>query len=422
MQPIPTYIINLKKRTERKEHILLEFSGRAEFSPRIVEAQEREEGALGLWLTIRQIIQEAVTLQQAYIILCEDDHTFLPHYQASVLHAAIAEADARQADILSGGVSWFNNALPVSDTLYWVEKFSGMQFTIIFSRFFQPLLDVAFTTDDAADTKTSHLTDNKYFIYPFISGQREFGYSDVTPRNNREGRVSTLFDNSLKKAGAVKYICEYYRQLHEKMVTDDTATYDGISIPTFVISLPGGPDRQAHVQQQFRGRSEFSIVHLTAHRQENGGPDLWRTFREIIATAHSNEDDVIIICQDSHLFTAHYSRDYLLRNIIEAYRQGTTLLSGMVNEFDIAVPVTTNRFWLNSLSSLQFLVVYKSIFQKILQQETTGKMAVHRALSDITSYKMVLFPFISAHKDFSFNNAVPRLQLARRIYDIHRLK
>lgn len=47
--PIPTYIINLKSRIDRKEHKLKEFAVRVEFKIHIVEVIEHEIGAIGLW-------------------------------------------------------------------------------------------------------------------------------------------------------------------------------------------------------------------------------------------------------------------------------------------------------------------------------------------------------------------------------------
>ena len=41
---IPTYVINLKKRPDRKEHILNEFIDKPEFEVKVVEAIEHTNG------------------------------------------------------------------------------------------------------------------------------------------------------------------------------------------------------------------------------------------------------------------------------------------------------------------------------------------------------------------------------------------
>lgn len=57
MKPIPTFVINLEKRTERKQHILEQFKNRYEFDIRIFKAIENENGAFGLWQTIVDIVK-----------------------------------------------------------------------------------------------------------------------------------------------------------------------------------------------------------------------------------------------------------------------------------------------------------------------------------------------------------------------------
>lgn len=425
MDPISTYIINLKRRTERKEHILKEFRDRQEFKPIIVEAEENVVGAVGLWNTITHILREAEDVPQDYIIICEDDHQFSSSYSKELLCSAISEADANQADILCGGVSWFSNALAISAHTFWVEKSSGLQFTVIFKRFFKTITGAEFTVDDAADTKIAYLTAHKYFIFPFISDQKEFGYSDVTPRNNKKGRVETLFANSMKKAKAVKYLCDHYQNSNEGDSMQRTpADYEGLSIPTYVINLAEGGSKLRHLQEQFKGRDEFAVEIIEPCALEEGGASIWLSIRKIIESAVRNEDDIIIICRDDHQFTEHYAKELLFRHILEAQYQGIEILTGGVSEFDIAIPVAGGRFWLNTFSPVQFMVLYKSIFSRILDHNVEDRATADRILSDITNYKMTVFPFISVQKEpgneafpVSFRTVAKRLELAQRMYN-----
>ncbi len=69
--------------------------------------------------------------------------------------------------IFSGGVSWFKTGVQISENLFWVEKFSRLQFTVIFKKFYQRILDINdFTEHDAADYKISDLTDKKLLFTP----------------------------------------------------------------------------------------------------------------------------------------------------------------------------------------------------------------------------------------------------------------
>ena len=126
MTKIKTYIINIPARTDRKQHILNQFANRPEFTIEIIEAKEHTIGAWGLWLTIKSILMNNEVWEYERILICEDDHLFTEAYDADSFFKCIEEAEKKGADILSGGVSWFNNALTVTDNLFWCEKFTGL--------------------------------------------------------------------------------------------------------------------------------------------------------------------------------------------------------------------------------------------------------------------------------------------------------
>src|SRR5579859_2973117 len=169
---ISTYVINLSKRTERKENILKEFAGRKEFKVHIVTAIEHATGAIGLWNTIKYILQNMVEDRDDFILICEDDHQFTGNYSEEILFGCIAEARERGADILCGGVSWFEDCLQVTERLFSVQKFSGLQFTIVFKKFFSVITGAGFNAGDVADYKISALSKNKFVIHPYISVQK----------------------------------------------------------------------------------------------------------------------------------------------------------------------------------------------------------------------------------------------------------
>ena len=418
MDIISTYIINLYFRKDRKTCIEKEFVGREEFDIIIVRAIEHDIGSIGLWKSIRSIIKKAIDKNLEYILVCEDDHQFTENYSEEKLFDYIADAKGRKADILLGGISWFNNAIQINNNLFWVEKFSGMQFAIIFEKFFQTILNSDFSYFDAADYKISKLTQNKFFISPFISIQKDYGYSDVTMKNNMAGRVSDLFDRAKERVNCVKKVERYYREWPSMNLNIRAEDLNNIVIPTYIINLSERADRREHIIQQFKDRIEFDVEIVAATKHKIGAVGLWLSIRKIIEIAIANDDDVIIICEDDHEFTTYFNKFYLLRNIIEAGKQGVEILSGGISDFDMAIGVSENRYWINCIHSTQFLVLYKSIFQKILDEEYDETITVDDALSEITSNKMIIFPFISVQKDFGYSDINQRNgeRRAKRLY------
>lgn len=404
MNRIKTYIINLPKRIDRKQHILSQFSNKPEFDIEIVEAQEHIVGAYGLWLTIRNILLSSNIDEYEEIIVCEDDHVFSGSYAWHLFADNLREAKVKGADILSGGVSWFTTALSTEGNMLWVEVFSGCQFTVIFRKFFSAIRALEFRMDDVLDLKLSMISSNKFFLYPFISTQRDFGYSDVTPRNNMKNRVEYLFSESEKRAKLIVYLCDYYRRNVQNLSSQvKSDSFDKLSISTYIIHSPESEERMQHVRQQFEGRPEFDIRIIESCRHEAGASGSWQSFREIAVMAIENDDDVIIICEDDHEFTEHYSADTLIGNIFEAYHYRVEVLLGSVSGFDVAIPVSNKKFWIESFKSAHFAVLYRNIFQKILDFQYEGNVTTHGALSMLSTYKMTMFPFISRKKAFAYS-------------------
>ncbi|HEY4326116.1 MAG TPA: FkbM family methyltransferase [Mucilaginibacter sp.] len=314
-----------------------------------------------------------------------------------------------------------------------MQKFSATQFIIIFRKFFSQLLEAPFNNGDNADYKLSDLSENKFFIYPFISTQKEFGYSDITTKNSQEGYVDELFANCAKCIQNIKDVGLFYKELNEKAgIESEFDDYESIIIPTYVIGLSGMPERREHIMQQFEGKTEFDVILLEAVKNKPGALDLWQSTCKVIELAVANDDDVIIICQDDHEFTENYSKLFLIKNIIEGYRQGANILAAGIGHFLQAVPITGNRFWVDFFYNTPFIVVYRNMFQKILDEPFHESAPEDDLLSLITSNKMVLFPFISIQKEFGgssvaqryhnetsklFTSAADRLEVIRRVFN-----
>lgn len=194
---IPTYIINLETRKERRKHIYEEFRNKNEFKIEIVNAVKDEIGAVGLWKSIIKIIKIAQLAKDEIILICEDDHMFTENYDKNYLFYNIAKAEKKNVELLMGGVSGFGMAVPVSHNLYWIDWYWGNQFIIIFKSFFETILNFEFKNTDQADIVLSNLTSRKMVLYPFVSIQKNFGYSDVTDRNNNNpALINNMFIKS----------------------------------------------------------------------------------------------------------------------------------------------------------------------------------------------------------------------------------
>lgn len=191
---IPTYIINLKHREDRRKSVLKEFDGKPEFDCRIVEACVHEKGNIGLWESIKKTVNIAIQNEDDVIIIVEDDHVFTEHYSRDSFIENIIESNEQGADILSGGIGGgFRFVVPITENRFWINHFWCTQFMVIYSRFFDQILNADFGPEDTADNFLSQLTAHKMVLYPFVSVQKDFGYSDITEENNISGSIEHYF-------------------------------------------------------------------------------------------------------------------------------------------------------------------------------------------------------------------------------------
>lgn len=173
------------------------------------------------------------------------------------------------------------------------------------------------------------------------------------------------------------------------------SNYDGIIIPTYVINSKERNETLEFINQEFTGFSEFDITIVEASKHKIADVGLWKSLVKAVSMANDNNDDVIIICNDNHKFTVEYSKEFLLSNIIAANEQGVAILLGGAEGFGQVVPLTKNRLWIDAFSSCHFIVLYKKIFAKILNYKFRKIDLVDNVLSEMTSHKMILHPFIS---------------------------
>ena len=256
------YIINLRRRKDRKKHCIEEFKKFPKFKIIFVDAFEETNPANGLWNTIVFIINEIDKLESNYIIICEDDHFFTPYFSFNKFKSSINKSKKYKPDIILGGVSSLTNAFKVSNDLYWIDSFSGTQFTIIFKRFYKKLINSSFSFPETADSKISILAQNKFVLFPFISIQKDFGYSDVTPANNSYERVDRLFQFSQEKLKSVEYIEKFHRQFQHSILELSSYKFE---FPLYIIEKQEGSVDPLNFE--LKNKPEFSPIKLIANNK-----------------------------------------------------------------------------------------------------------------------------------------------------------
>lgn len=406
MKTIQVYIPNLPERKERRDHIISQYADKSEFNLHILTPAQAEHPVKSLWLTFIQSVEEACRKNYDFFVFGEDDHVFTDAYNYPSLVDAINHAQQMDADLLSGGVSWID--LPVQSVyqdLFQFSRFTGMQFTVIFKRAYDTIIKSKDTMDDATDKYLSKILGKKLVVYPFISIQKEFGYSDVTVQNNIKHRVEKLFQKAESTLHVLNRIKAHYLCVSDKeeLVIDDNMLSD-FQISTHIIHLPERAERQTLYESQFADKKEYDIVSIAAHKHRIGAIGLWNSICNAVSKAKVAKEDAILICEDDHIFTKNYCKEDFIKKVYEAGLKGADLLSGGIGGFGNAVPISKGLFWVDWLWCTQFIVIYSKAYDTILEAEFGEKDVADEFLSKILLNKMVIYPFISKQMDFGYSD------------------
>ena len=144
---------------------------------------------------------------------------------------AISQAINCDADLLSGGVSWVDLPVQIPNKgLFSFNSFTGMQFTVIFKKAYSRILSTKESVDCVTDQWLSKILDRKLVMFPYISVQQEFGYSDVTAINNTKHRVEKLFEKAEKTLHVINKISTYFADIktdeHNSMSEDEISDFN----------------------------------------------------------------------------------------------------------------------------------------------------------------------------------------------------
>jgi len=402
VKKIPTFIINLERRCDRRIRVLNEFIGRNEFNVTVMPAIEHPIGAYGLSQTFLKIIKSALDNNEEFILICEDDHIFTSDYNPCLLYQLINSSNSLEADVLAGGPSWFDHAIKVHNNLLWLSAFTGAQFLIVFKRFYKKICDYNFSEHEHIDLVISNISDQIFSTTPLLSIQNDFAYSDVSPINNRSGAVNKLYNGMIARLAGLNKIFSLtgmFENLKLPLVDDES-----LQISTYIINLPERTDRLAHVKEQFAGKKEFELSILEACRNERGALGLWNSIKRVVKHAKDVGEDVIIICEDDHTFSKAYSREMLFRAIIQGAHLGADLILGGISNTLQAIVVSPDLCWIDTFLCAQFTIVYASLFDDILEEDFDENDVADLKLSSMTPNKYVIHPFVSTQKDFGYSD------------------
>ena len=119
----------------------------------------------------------------------------------------------------------------------------------------------------------------------------------------------------------------------------------------------------------------------------------------------SDGDEVFVVCSINHHFPANFSLSVFIRDIYKAYQLNADLLIGYVEDFDMVVPLSTRKFWIHNPKAPDFIVVYRSLYEKLLDQTTINSNNIIEKCIELAENKLLVYPFLSVHQCEEKTNA-----------------
>lgn len=391
---IQTFIINLKQRIDRKTHSKRQFKNKKIFFPKIVTAIENPVGALGLWESICLIVADAKRRELEWILICEDDHMFTKSYRERKILDSIDFAKKNDVELILGGVSWFSNSFIINDKYCWIDGFSGLQFCLISKTMYSRILNFHFTKFHAADLVLSELSEKKVCFYPFISIQKDFGYSDAS---ENQGPVEDLYNTSMRRLDLINFISQ---SIDLKACTVNKSAYDQMHLKcpvrAYTIVKDFSQATLDHVNKQFASRPEFSNRVINVKNNSDVKYTLLRAIRKVVEEAYSEGLDLVAICTEEHEFAESYSVDYLFESIQLASEVNSHILFMNLENISLSIPISSCKlFWTDKFPRSTFFIIFREIFPQILSKNINAEMRSQEILTNLTSNKFFIFPFMS---------------------------
>lgn len=142
-----------------------EFTGRKEFD---IYHHDYNKGSR--WQSFQDIVSRVNSNDEDdLIVICYEGHQFADTYNRSSFLSAIFKCAELGTHLLIGGCDNFNNMVPISPNLYWIDMFSKSNFYVVFRPAFQTILTAMPQKKEQLEDVLSRILPNKLILNPFIT-------------------------------------------------------------------------------------------------------------------------------------------------------------------------------------------------------------------------------------------------------------
>lgn len=141
----------------------------------------------------------------------------------------------------------------------------------------------------------------------------------------------------------------------------------------------------------------------------------WPQLVNLVKLAKQAQEELFILSKQMEVLKTT-DLDLLAEVISDAQELNVKILISNTSSADATlIPLTTHLFWTDSLSDFEFLVIYESCFDLILNENCSNYNSVSDCLENLTSNKMLIYPMVYAAPTIAHQNVQQRMERLMRM-------
>lgn len=193
-------------------------------------------------------------------------------------------------------------------------------------------------------------------------------------------------------------------------------------IETYLVNLPYRIDRLKSSIENFRNKNIFRVFVKEPIYKEFPTHSLWETLKSIVLINKEKNNDYFLFCEDDLQFTEHFNETTFLKNIEICKNLGYKLLHGGVANSKIEYKISDELFVVSNFCSSHFLVIFKDLYDTILNYDFGKWDLVDLVLSKLAGETVVQYPFINIQKEFGYSDITPTNAIKGLINSIYQFE
>lgn len=160
----------------------------------------------------------------------------------------------------------------------------------------------------------------------------------------------------------------------------------------------------------------FNIKLLPTAEKEQTAELIWRQIVNVVQLAKQSKTALLILGQNIDGLKKITNPDLLLEIITDALDSNLKILVSNTSSGNATlIPLSPHLFWTDSINGFEFLVIFESCFDLIINEDFSAYNNVTECLENLTSNKMLLYPMVDVVPNVNHQSMHLRMERLMRM-------